>query len=374
MSREQVNLQGDLLTSWWKHPRDVPSLSIREWETLLAQARQSRLIGRLAQHCTDTGAGPLVPEAAWRHLASAAQVVSRQRDEVQWEVDCIVRALEAAGSSIVLLKGAAYLMAGLPPARGRVFNDIDILVDKRRLSHVEGALVAAGWVSQERDAYNQRYYREWAHELPPMSHVVRGSQIDVHHTITQPLSRFAVEGQALLAHAVPLAPGSRLSLLSPVDMVLHSAVHLFQEGEFDHGLRDLLDMDDLVLHFSATDPGFWDALFARAKALRLTVPLYHALVQLDRLFGTRPPAALAGAVKALQPNPVSRAVMAGLLGLALRPMHPSCDRPLTGLARLLLYVRSHWLRMPPHRVVQHLTRKAWMRRFPPQDAKAAKPG
>jgi glutaconate CoA-transferase subunit A len=35
-----------------------------------------------------------------------------------------------------------------------------------------------------------------------------------------------------------------------------------------------------------------------------------------------------------------------------------------GLARWLLYVRSHWLRMPPHLLVPHLVRKAWMRRFP----------
>jgi hypothetical protein len=54
--------------------------------------------------------------------------------------------------------------------------------------------------------------------------------------------------------------------------------------------------------------------------------------------------------------------MAALLKRALRPDHPDCDTPGTRLARWLLYVRSHLLRMPWRQVLPHLLRKAWMRR------------
>ena len=62
---------------------------------------------------------------------------------------------------------------------------------------------------------------------------------------------------------------------------------------------------------------------------------------------------------------------AGLLTIALRPVHPSCHVPGEGLARWLLFVRSHWLRMPLHLLVPHLVRKAWMARFPKQKPVAA---
>ena len=45
----------------------------------------------------------------------------------------------------------------------------------------------------------------------------------------------------LLARARPLGD-SGFHVLAPEDMVLHSAVHLYQEGELDHGMRDLLDL------------------------------------------------------------------------------------------------------------------------------------
>jgi len=357
----------DLLSPLWHHPRRAPDFTVREWELVIGQARRARLLARLARHCSEMGLQARLPTGAWRHLDSELTLAQRQRAAVHWEVDCIARALAQVDTPVVLLKGAAYLMAGLPPARGRVFNDIDILVDKSQIGAVEAALMAAGWIAQERDAYNERYYRTWMHELPPLTHVVRHSVIDVHHTITPPTSRFAVNGALLLQRVRALPRGSRLAVLDPLDMVLHSAAHLFGEGEFDHGLRDLLDMDDLLLHFQISEPEFWPRLLQRAALLGLQVPLYHALAQVQRLFGTAPPPALAAAVQALQPNAVSRLAMGWALGQALQPMHPSCDTASTALARFGLYVRSHWIRMPAHLVVRHLLRKAWMRAFPPKD-------
>jgi hypothetical protein len=48
---------------------------------------------------------------------------------------------------------------------------------------------------------------------------------------------------------------------------------------------------------------------------------------------------------------------------AFRPQQPECRLPLTGLALYLLYLRSHYLRMPLYLLLPHLARKAWMSRF-----------
>ena len=355
----------DRLSPIWAQPPQPPDWSLPEWEIVLGQAMHARLPARLAQHLLAHGWLAQVPWQPRQYLEGALRLADRQRHEVHWEVDCIRRALRDIDTPIVLLKGAAYLMAGLPAGRGRIFSDIDLMVRPEQINAVERALFVCGWISEERDAYNNRYYRQWMHEIPPLVHVRRNTVIDLHHTITPPTSRHCVAGEALFAQLVPIDDSGKLFVLAPVDMVLHSAVHLFQEGEFSHGLRDLLDIKDLLQHFSR-QPDFWPALLDRAAALGLQIPLHHALHHLQRLFGDSVPAPWQARVKQLAPPALSGWLMAWLLQLALRPDHPSCNTRWTRLARWLLYVRGHALRMPLHLVLPHLLRKAWLRHFAPK--------
>ncbi|MDO9094828.1 MAG: nucleotidyltransferase family protein [Rubrivivax sp.] len=353
---------GDLLSGLWTLT-EPPRLTPRQWELLLSQARRCRLDARLARHFKDKGWLDGVPSQPRLHLQSATLAAERQRQQVRWETDRLRAALRDLPSPVVLLKGAAYVALDLPPARGRLFTDVDILVDKAGIGAAELLLMAAGWVHEALDPYDERYYRQWMHELPPLKHVWRHTWLDVHHTITPPTSRFAVDGSLLLQAARPLPgsqPGAQLATLAPVDMVLHSAVHLMQEGDFSAGLRDLLDLNDLLQHFGV-QPGFWPQLFDRAQELHIGTALFHVLVQVRRLFGTAPPAELAPRVDELARGWPSTVLMPALLAIALRPPHPSCNSAASGLARWLLYVRSHGLRMPWYQIVPHLLRKAWTR-------------
>lgn len=350
-------------------PAPLAPLTPRQWEQLMSIARRGALWMRLAQRLRDGPGLAAVPEAPRRQLEAALVTGASIARDMTSEVLRVQQALAQVPVRCVLLKGAAYLCAGLPAARGRVFGDIDILVPQAESDRVEGALMAAGWISHESDAYNQRYYRQWMHELPPLTHVQRGSTIDVHHTITPPTSAFRVDGALLLAAARPATPGSPLWTLQPADMVLHSAVHLFAEGEFDRGLRDLLDLHDLLHCFAGAEPDFWPELFERARALGLQRPLHHALSQITRWLGDPVPVNCRSQQLLLRPPWLPRLLMGWLLGTALRPVHPLCHRPGDGLARWLLFVRSHWLRMPAHLLVAHLVRKAWLRQFPTRPAK-----
>jgi hypothetical protein len=353
-------MNGDLVTqALCAH--QLPALDARDWEDLLSQARRSRLLARLATRAHDMGWMPAIPPGPRMHLQGALRVMQRQDDEARWEIDRLRAALLPLQTPVVLLKGAAYVAAELPPRRGRLFADIDILVERGQLRQVEAALMGAGWIAEKLDAYDERYYRDWMHELPPLRHVQRMTQLDVHHTITPPTSRFPIDGAVLMAQARPLAGIPGLCVLAPVDMVLHSAVHLMQEGEFDGGLRDLLDIDDLLHHFASTEPEFWPALADRARVLGLGVPLSHVLFHLERLFGTRPPSACAAAFAALQPQGLARRLMNALLTRALPPRHPRSEVRGRAWAAQALYVRSHWLRMPWYQIVPHLLRKSWMR-------------
>jgi hypothetical protein len=352
----------DLLSAVLARPDRLPAFSLAEWELVIGQARRARLIARLGLQCAERGWLDDIPERPRTHLMAVRRLCERQHREVHWEVDRIRRALAGVATPVVVLKGAAYLLAGLPPGAGRLFADIDIMVPRNRLDKAEMALFGHGWYAPKTNSYDQRYYRKWGHELPPLQHVQRNTVLDVHHTITPPTSRFRVDADKLFAAARPLDARGDLLVLAPVDMVLHSAAHLFQEGEFDHGLRDLLDVDDLLRHFGR-EPTFWSALVVRATELGLGRLLYYAVHHIHRLFISPLPAEFVTEVERFRPDELSGRAMSGLLRVALRPDHPSCDGPFTGLARWLLYVRAHHLRMPAHILVPHLIRKAYMRRF-----------
>jgi hypothetical protein len=356
-----------LLQYFWANSEARPNYSNRQWEDVLGQARQARLLGRLAAHYRDKGWLSGLENGPRLQLQSALRLTDRQSHEVRWEIDRIAHALQGLNVPVVLLKGAGYLMGGFAAANGRLFADVDLMVPKECVEKVESALFAAGWLSDERDAYNQRYYRQWMHEIPPLRHIQRNTYIDLHHTITPPTSRFNVDGAKLLAQMQPLAGFPRFFVLAPVDMVLHSAVHLFSEGEFGSGLRDMLDLNDLIGQFQQTQ-GFWPGLVERADELGLQVPLFYALFHLKRLFGKAIPSEVQTHLSHTRPNRMSLLLMSWALDLALRPDHPSSNTAWTGLARWVLYVRSHFIRMPMRLVVPHLIRKAWMARFPGEKA------
>ena len=346
-----------LLTQVLIEPESISKLTLRDWDWVIRQARHANLLGRLASKLAERQLLAQVPAQPRAHLEAALGVAHRQRVAVQWEVNRISQALADIPAPIILLKGAAYVMQQLPAAQGRMFADVDILVPKAQLGAVEMALKMHGWITTHHDAYDQRYYRTWMHELPPMLHLTRQTLLDVHHTILPETARLHPDPQKLLDHAVPVAGFERLQVLAPIDMVLHSATHLFHEGEFKNGLRDLTDIDALLRHFNQESTAFWDTLLDRAQQLDLTRPLYYALRYTVRILNTPVPTVAWQAVNAYAPGWATLKLMDALLLRALKPHHPSCNSWLTRPALWMLFVRSHWLKMPPGLLIRHLLHK-----------------
>jgi hypothetical protein len=253
----------------FRNPDRAASFSLAEWDLLVRQARKANLLASLYALLNKHGQLDHVPSQPRLHLDWAHAVAERHIQAVDWEVTLIKKALQQTGVPLVLLKGAAYVMAGLPPAQGRLFSDIDILVPREKLDSVEATLMQHGWAATHHDGYDQRYYRTWMHELPPMQHIKRMTVIDVHHAIVPKTAPIHPDSDKLLAAACAIGETDGMMTLASTDMVLHSAVHLFHDGEFDHGLRDLVDLHLLLGHFG-TLPSFWPALVERAVELELS--------------------------------------------------------------------------------------------------------
>jgi hypothetical protein len=350
-----------ILVSVLRDPGLLPGLRLADWDLLLRQSTSANLSPTLLALIEEHGLLDAVPAQPRAHLDWVRALATRHRQAVGFEVECIQAALARVDgvAPLLLLKGAAYATAGLRAGAGRLFGDIDIMVPQARLDDVESALMLHGWASSQTDAYDQRYYRQWMHELPPMQHVRRQSSIDVHHAILPQTAPVHPDPALLRAAAVPLRHAPGLATLAPADMVLHSAVHLFFDGEFDKGLRDLLDLHFLFLEFGAR-AGFWEALPARGRALELERPLFYALRYSRRLLGTPVPDTMLDALAAAAPNRALLAVMDALFERALLPMHASCSDAFSGVARFALYVRGNWLRMPPLMLARHLFHKAFL--------------
>ncbi len=340
------------------------------WFALLARARENGLLTRLENLVVEQGALNLIPEKARLQLADARFSIALNQNEIRFEVDRVARSLAELDIPIILLKGAAYLLAQLPPARARYAADVDIMVEKQHIDSVEQTLLAAGWRTAGLNDYDEAYFRNWMHEIPPLMHPDRLVAVDVHHTIIPTTSRYKPDTNALFDSAVPL-DNRGLKMLCPADMVLHGASHLFNE-EFLSGLRDLADLRDLLEHFSDTK-NFWEDLLERSSVHGLQRVLYYLLRFARRVFCIDVPPHMDETLQAHAPNIITRKIMDTLVPLALQPAVPGKSLPLRAFALLLLRMRSHWLKMPAILLARHLTTKAiyrWRKRAKPSSRSA----
>jgi len=348
-----------LLLDLLMRPEICADLGPAQWDVIIPQARSTGLLSSLGLLLEERGLVHHVPCEVRRHMDSVSWLHKKQLEELEYETRWLVRAMAEAEQKLILLKGAAYILAELPPAPGRLISDLDLLIPQKSLPRVEKTLREFGWESDEEDSYNAVYYRKWMHEIPPMVHVERESVLDVHHTILPPTADEKLDPDKLFENLQEVRPG--IFVLSPMDMVLHSATHLFHEGQFHNGLRDLLDLDRLLREFSGKNQDFWTGLLKRAEEMGMTNSLYHALRYSQMFLGTPVPEQINDSLKREKSTYLGTAVMDFLFIRAFLPGHRSCARPFTGFAEFCLYVRSHYLRMPLWLLLPHLLRKAGQR-------------
>lgn len=334
-----------LLVRTLREPDSVAELDASGWQDLIGVARAEQLIGTLAQRLD----GLTLPEAVRAILADATVTAEQGRVAALWEAEMVRRALASVGCPVVLLKGTAFVAAGLSAGLGRFVGDTDVLVPRAALPEVERALLEAGWEWIKPDPYDDAYYRRWMHELPPLIHRDRDRMVDVHHTILPLTARPKPDAELLLSSAVPLGRG--LSLLSPEDMVCHAAAHLFADGDLSGGLRNLWDVDRLCREFAEADSDFHLAVAERARRHELREPVMRALRLARQLFGT--PIEASGSP--LRARPAERASdRLHRRRLLARDGWGRGTRPVT---RFGFYVRGHWMRMPPTMLARHLWTK-----------------
>jgi hypothetical protein len=320
--------------------RDPASIGACDWAGLVSAARAEQLIGSLAFRME----GRAVPPRIARIFDDARRDAGHARTQALWEAEMAHRALAPLNVPMILMKGTAFHAANLEASIGRSVGDLDIMVPRSSLDAVEAALLQAGWEHvKDSEGYDDSYYRRWMHELPPLIHRTRDRMIDVHHTILPLTARPRPDAEAMIAASVQLDNGLRI--LSPADIIVHAAAHLFADGDLAGGLRNLWDIDRLLREFAS--PDFWRTLDERSRLHQLHGPVARALRLANRLYTTPVDPKVAG-----RPRLSDRLFESRLLA------RNGWGQEKRKALRFAFYIRGHWLRMPPMMLARHLWTKA----------------
>jgi hypothetical protein len=325
-----------LLSRVLTEPSYALTLKPTGWTALLEMARAERLDAALAVQLK----GLAVPQAVSRILAQALAHAQTGRTQALFEAEMARRALAPLSIPVILLKGTAFVAAGLMAGQGRLIGDLDILVPRDRLSEAEDALITAGWEWVKDDPYDAAYYRDHMHELPPLIHRTRDRMIDVHHTVLPLTARPTPDAKAMIADSIDL--GNGLRVLCPEDMIIHAVIHLFADGDLAGGLRNLWDIDRLIREYEG-GAGFWDRLLDRARLHEVPKSTARALRLCHHLFETP-----------VHPGVARKARAGDVFYLGRLLARDSWGRETRRVLRFAFYVRSHWLRMPPFMLAKHL--------------------
>ncbi len=339
-------------------PARSAALEPRQWDILVRTARVARLLGTLAARVEAAGALGRLPEAVANHLRAALAEARYLRQMTLRQLTVLADTLRPLAAPIVALKGSAYILAELSIAAGRMPRDVDLMVERRRLDEAERLLRAAGWEFSKTDEYDQRYYREWSHELPPMRAPVLPLELDLHHTILPPIGRLRPNAARLFADSVAV-PGSEYRVLRPADQLLHAAVHLFQDSDCVGKLRDLVDIDGLAREYAQRHgDAFWDELAGAAEGHGLGRPLWYALAFASSWLATPVPAAAWERFERFRPPGLARWPLVALASRVLAPVHPDTEAGVgRRMAASALEFRALCLRMPPTTLAYHSANK-----------------
>jgi hypothetical protein len=334
-------------------PLSWTSLDGLALERLLRQAARAHITATLGSRLSEAGVRDGLPAAVGDRFIAADVVAAEHERRMRFGLRLAKQVFAGSDIPVIVLKGGAYLLGGFPNAVGRLTSDLDLMVPESRLAEAERLFHQAAWRSQTDDDYDEQYYREWMHELPPLVHPHHGITIDLHHNLSPRTGRLKIDAATLFERAVPLGGDTPFLRLADEDLVLHLCIHLFHDGEFQQGLRELLDLDGVLRH-CAEAAGFWPRLLDSATELGLLRSLYYGCHFSAALLDTPVPDTVQQQLAAATPRTPGQRLAQAAMAVCLLPM--AGDTPTLGrrLAEGMLLLRAHWLRMPPGLLLRHL--------------------
>ena len=335
-------------------PSKTTTLTLAQWSTFIFILRDANVLARFCFIVEKHNCFEQLPKQVQEHLSSAKIKANKQEKQAIFEAVTLDENLSSIQVKPVFLKGAAYSLRGDNVSQGRTYADIDVLVEKSQLQHVERHLSSFGWFTNTTDDYDDKYYRLWAHEIPPMQQGSRGTIADIHHNLLPPISGKAPD---ITLFTNDLYQDERgLYTLNSSAMVLHSIIHLFFNEEFDNGFRDLGDLHYLFTS-EQNNEKFWLELLLLSQATNFEHELFYAVRYCVRITGTKFPDDFIEKINHIQMNSIQKKWADFIFESLLVPNHYHCATWKTKVAKSLALIRGHLLKMPIHVLIYHSSHK-----------------
>lgn len=349
-----MQINSEQLISCFLTPKLALKFSLAQWSHFILILREIELLARFYHLSKNAGVYNQFPEKIKHHLHSAFIKARRQAVQAKFEAHNLTEHLSHINIKPIFLKGVAYTLLENKASQGRTYSDMDVLVNKSDLKTIERKLTMYGWFAKKTDDYDEKYYREWAHEIPPLQQGSRGTIADVHHNLIPPISGRAPE-ISLFTQDLNLT-NDGLTTLADHSLVLHSIIHLFFNEDFTNAFRDITDLNLLFTNKIDNDD-FWLSLIKLSEDSGFTTELYFALRYCQKISNTQFPDSFIEKVNTFKPKALNLKFHDFIFSQVLYPNHSSLNTWKTTWGKGLATFRGHLLKMPLHILIYHSLHK-----------------
>lgn len=277
---------------------DAVAMTAAEWDALLAESVAHTTAPQLLQRLSET---PGVPPAVTQ---GAFVAMIRQKGPMSIfapSVAAALRALNARGIDVILLKGAHFATLVYPDPSHRPMADLDLLVRRENMEAAADALMSIGYEFEMEQTIAEAIV-ESRHIAPFQKDGAFPIELHCALTDTSVAVRIDIDGLWQRSREID-AFGERARVLSTEDALLYICVHAGIVHKFgEKGIRPLLDIN-AILERETID---WNVMMSRAREWRAQPSVYLMLEMARRYGGAQIPEHV---LASLKPRRVSRAVI-----------------------------------------------------------------
>jgi hypothetical protein len=346
------DISAEIVINTYVSPESSKELRLEEWQHLILILRHQQLLACYSGRFKEKGIFDDIPVKVKRHFLNADVLAANHKKQVEFEAAELKQNLLGKQQYLIFLKGAGYTLSKADVGKNRIYNDIDVLADKQSIPEIEKKLSLLGWLCEDLTEHDEKYYRKWAHEIPPLRHSKRGTIVDVHHNIVPIISGRQLDAQMLATHSVTTHEG--FQVLSFPAMTLHSLIHLFFNEDVKKGYRDLIDLHTLIT--TNNSEAFWLDLITLAKETGFGLELFLTCRYTQKILQTDIPAFVQDEISRFCPWNII--FLDFIYEKLLSPNHPICQVRYFATAEFMILIRGHFQKMPLHILIYHLASKA----------------